>query len=98
MLLLILCVSFYDNIIIGINWRWLKINMVKTIDKEKNSKNRVSYNTTINPDLINKAKMVKAHLLLNGIKKDGVNELIEEGLEVILKKYKKEFDIDEINL
>jgi len=65
--------------------------------KEKNSKERISYNTTLKPDLINKAKLIKTYLLMNGIKKDGVNELIEEGLKKVIKKYKDELDLKEID-
>ena len=32
--------------------------------KEKNSKERISYNTTLKPDLINKAKLIKTYLLI----------------------------------
>lgn len=74
------------------------VNLDQTTKKNnlKNSKNRISYNTTLKPELIEKANKIKAHLLINGVKKDGVNELIEEGLKVVIKKYKDKLEIDEI--
>lgn len=74
------------------------VNLGQTTKKNnlKNSKNRISYNTTLKPELIEKANKIKAHLLINGVKKDGVNELIEEGLKVVIKKYKDKLEIDEI--
>ena len=69
-----------------------------TKKKEKNSKERISYNTTLKPDLINKAKLIKTYLSMNGVKKDGVNELIEEGLKSVIKKYKDELDLQEFDI
>lgn len=58
-------------------------------------KNRRQFHTNIDKDIINKAKAVHMLLDIKGIKKDGVNELIEEGLEFILEKYKEENDLPE---
>lgn len=54
--------------------------------------NRKSFHTTIDPSTIKEAKLALRMLEYKNIKKDGLNQLIEEGLELVMKKYE-----DEIN-
>jgi len=55
---------------------------------------RKMFNTTINKDLLTKAQLLRILLKDNGVYKDGVNELIEEGLRIVIKEYTKEFQIN----
>lgn len=48
---------------------------------------RENFNTTIDPRVWYEAMSLVAQLKAYGIKKDGVNELIEEGLRLVHKKY-----------
>lgn len=58
--------------------------------RPKNSIKRKRFHTTLETSVIDEAKDVLDELNDNGIKKDGVNELIEEGLKIVIKKYKIE--------
>ena len=58
-------------------------------------KNRERFHTKIDKDLLNKAKTVRLLLSIQGIEKDGLNELIEEGLELMIEKYKEEKNFSE---
>lgn len=55
---------------------------------------RKRYNTTLDPVLLRKMEVLKAFLKSKGEKKDGVNELIEEGMEMVVDKYKKKYDLN----
>lgn len=51
---------------------------------------RKTFTTTINQDILIKAQTLRLILKTKGIEKDGVNELIEEGLSMVIKKYSQE--------
>ncbi|MFW6029119.1 MAG: hypothetical protein ACOCRO_02575 [Halanaerobiales bacterium] len=60
------------------------------IAQKKDSKmQRERLNTTIKSDLLYKAQALRFLLKAKGINTNGVNDLIEEGLEMVLKKYEK---------
>lgn len=62
--------------------------------KQQDNKNRKSFHTTLDKDLVYKMQMLKIILKIEGIDKDGYNELLEEGMEMVLDKYKDEYNID----
>lgn len=55
---------------------------------------RTMFNTTIDRELLAKAQMLRILLKQHGINKDGVNELIEEGLRKVINEYSNEMGIN----
>lgn len=55
---------------------------------------RVNFSTTIDPKRLNKANLLKSLLKAEGINKAGVNELMEEGLDLVFDKYSNEISED----
>lgn len=55
---------------------------------------RVNFSTTLDPKRINKADLLKTLLRTEGVNKSGINELIEEGLDLVFDKYSKEISED----
>jgi hypothetical protein len=55
---------------------------------------RAMFNTTIDRELLAKAQMLRILLKQHGINKDGVNELIEEGLRKVINEYSNEMGIN----
>jgi len=58
-------------------------------------KNRTNFHTKLDKNLLAKARTVRLLLSVQGIEKDGLNEIIEEGLELIINKYKEERNLSE---
>lgn len=65
--------------------------------KKVESKTRERLNTTIDSDILYKAQALRFLLKARGVNMSGVNELIEEGLEIVIDKYSEEFGV-EVNL
>ena len=61
--------------------------------RDKNTKDRKKITTSIDPYLYDKAKIMKIILNNKGENIDGINELLEEGLELLFKKYEDEIDL-----
>jgi hypothetical protein len=58
-------------------------------------KDRTNFHTKLDKNLLDKARTVRLLLSVQGIEKDGLNEIIEEGLELIINKYKEERNLSE---
>jgi hypothetical protein len=57
-------------------------------------KERANFSTTLDPKIVSQAQILRAILAAKGVDKDGVNELIEEGLRIVIDKYSKEAEIE----
>lgn len=72
--------------------------MPATAKKNTNSKDkRERLNTTINSSTLYRAQALRFLLKARGIKMNGVNDLIEEGLEMVIDKYSDEMGV-EVNI
>lgn len=58
--------------------------------RPKKSIKRKRFHTSLATSVLEEAQDVMDELKENGIKKDGMNELIEEGLWIVIQKYRKE--------
>ena len=55
-------------------------------------KQRKSFTTTLDHNLIVKADLLKSFLRGKGVEKDGINELLEEGIELVIKEYSQKYE------
>ena len=60
----------------------------------KNKKNRTRFSTTLDERLLSQAEILQAVLKNRGTKKDGINDLIEEGLNMVIEKYSEETGVN----
>lgn len=63
-------------------------------NKKTNSKNRKTFTTTIDKDILTRVQIAKTIMQANDIPVDGYNELIEEGITMVLDKYSEKYDLD----